>query len=223
MISKLLRLHPPSGEILAAASDYVHRDLAAHYREDNGEIFARNRDIQIGVFLANSMYLSVLEHHEIEADLSLGLSLGEYTHLLHIGALSLRDVVETVEERGLAYDDGPPGAMASVFPIDLEELEEIVAKARVAGVLEVVNLNSPRQHVVSGERSAVDEALRILPEESYARAVIIENNIPMHCSTFEAVHRPVARGDLRRSGSPDGSDRPAAAEVASVPQIPRGQ
>jgi [acyl-carrier-protein] S-malonyltransferase len=79
--------------------------------------------------------------------------------------------------------------MASVFPIDLAELEEIVVKARAAGVLEIVNLNSPTQHVVSGERPAVEEALRILEEESYARAVIIEDKIPMHCSTFEVVGR----------------------------------
>ena len=193
MISKLVEIHAPNGEMLEEASDYLHRDLATHYREDNEEIFGCNRHIQIGVFLASSMFLEILNTHRIEADLSLGLSLGEYTHLLHIGTLGFKDAIQTVEQRGLAYDEGPAGAMASVFPIELEELEEVVERARASGVLEIVNLNSPRQHVLSGERPAMDEALRILEQDSYAKAVIIENDIPMHCSTFEPVGRSLRR------------------------------
>jgi len=189
MIPKLVEMHQPNGEMLAAASDILHRDLAAHYREGNQEIFACNRDIQVGVFLASNMFLGILDHAGLSADLSLGLSLGEYNHLVHIGALPFREALLTVEQRGLAYDRGPTGAMASVFPIDLEELEGIVEKSRSAGVLEVVNLNSPRQHVISGERPAIKEALRILDEDSFASAQIIEKKIPMHCSTFEPVAR----------------------------------
>ncbi|MFC1574621.1 ACP S-malonyltransferase [Gemmatimonadota bacterium] len=189
MISKLVGLHPPNGELLTAASDHLHRDLAAHYREDNEEIFGCNRHIQIGVFLANCMFLEILNSHGIQADLSLGLSLGEYNHLLHIGALGFEETVETVEQRGHAYDAGPAGAMASVFPIELEELEEVVEKASASGVLEIVNLNSPGQHVLSGEKPAIEEAVRILDESSYAQTVVIEDNIPVHCSTFEPVGR----------------------------------
>ncbi|MFH1532635.1 MAG: ACP S-malonyltransferase [Pseudomonadota bacterium] len=187
MISKLVELHGPNGDMLAAASDCLHRDLAAHYRECNPDVFASNRDIQVGVFLANNMFLDILDHAGLSADLSLGLSLGEYNHLVHIGALPFQEALLTVEQRGLAYDSGPAGAMASVFPIDLEELEEIVERARGVGVLEIVNLNSPTQHVISGEQAAVEEALRILDAECFAGAVIIEKKIPMHCSTFEPV------------------------------------
>lgn len=187
MITKLVELYGPNKNLLTAASDYLHRDLAAHYRAENEAIFSCNRDIQIGVFLASHMFERLLEHAGITADLSLGLSLGEYNHLLNIGALNFRDALLTVEQRGLAYDNGPPGAMASVFPIDIEELEEVVAKSRHAGILEIVNLNSPRQHVLSGERAAIDEALKVLDADYYARAVVIEKKIPMHCSTFKPV------------------------------------
>jgi [acyl-carrier-protein] S-malonyltransferase len=189
MISKLVDLHRPNGELLAAASDILHRDLAAHYRADNPDVFACNRDIQVGVFLASNMFLDILDHAGLSPDLSLGLSLGEYNHLVHIEALPFREALLTVEQRGLAYDDGPAGAMASIFPIDIEELEEVVEQARGAGVLEIVNLNSPSQHVISGERPAIDAALRILDEEHFANAVVIEKKIPMHCSTFEPVGR----------------------------------
>jgi len=189
MISKLVDMHKPNGEMLAAASDILHRDLAAHYQEGNPDVFACNRDIQVGVFLASNMFLSILDDAGLSADLSLGLSLGEYNHLVHIGALPFREALLTVEQRGLAYDGGPSGAMASVFPMDIEELEGVVEKARSAGVLEIVNLNSPSQNVISGEQPAVEEALRILEADHFASAVVIEKKIPMHCSTFEPVGR----------------------------------
>lgn len=189
MITKLVRMHLPNGEMLAAASDFLHRDLAAHYQEDNPDIFASNRDIQVGVFLANNMFLNILDHAGLSADISLGLSLGEYNHLVHIGAIPFREALLTVEQRGLAYDGGPAGSMASIFPIDIDELEGVVEKASRAGVLEIVNLNSPSQHVISGEQPAVEKALRILDEEHFASAVVIEKKIPMHCSTFEPVGR----------------------------------
>jgi [acyl-carrier-protein] S-malonyltransferase len=187
MLHKLSALHPDNAQLLDAASDYLHRDLGTHYRADNAEAYARNRDIQIGVFLANQMFLQVLQAEGIEAELSCGLSLGEWNHLVHIGALDLRQALLAVEQRGLAYDDGPKGSMASVFPIDLEELEELAARTRELGVLEVVNLNSPRQQVLSGEDAPLLRALELIEEETFAQAVMIEKKIPMHCSTFAPV------------------------------------
>jgi [acyl-carrier-protein] S-malonyltransferase len=187
MLHKLSELHPDNARLLAAASDYLHRDLAAHYREDNDQAYARNRDIQIGVFLANQMMLQILHGAGIEAHLSCGLSLGEWNHLVHIGALDLRQALLAVEQRGLAYDDGPKGIMASVQPIALEELEAIAAKTRELGVLEVVNRNSPSQQVLAGEEPALQRALELIEEETYAQSVVIEKKIPMHCSTFAPV------------------------------------
>ena len=193
MLHKLTELHPANRDLLGAASDLLHRDLAAHYQADNPDLFARNRDIQIGVFLANHMFLQILDDAGIRADLSLGLSLGEYNHLVHIGALDFREALLTVEQRGLAYDAGPDGAMASVFPIALEELEEIARRASASGVLEVVNLHSPRQQVLSGEQAALERALQIIEEELYVQATVIERHVPMHCSIFEPVGQSFRR------------------------------
>ncbi len=197
MLQKLTELHPCNSDLLSAASDFLHRDLAAHYRADNSEAFIRNRDVQIGVFLANHMFLQILLSEGIDADLSLGLSLGEYNHLVHIGALDFKSALLLVQERGNAYDAGPRGAMASIFPIALETLEDVVRRVQHLGVLEVVNLNSPKQHVVSGETKALEEALSILEDEHYVQPVIIEKQVPMHCSIFEPVSADFRQALLR--------------------------
>lgn len=187
MLDKIAALDPRAGDLLHAASDILRRDLTVHYRKDNALAYTRNRDVQLGVFLANQMFLTAVEGAGVRAPVSLGLSLGEYNHLVHIGALSFRAALLLVDQRGQAYDDGPRGSMASVFPISLEELNGVAARARGHGVVEVTNLNSPKQQVLSGASAAIAEALRILDADFYVTAAIIERQVPMHSSLFEPV------------------------------------
>lgn len=200
MLDKLAQLHPRAAEVLGLASDALGRDLRSHYSEDNAAAFEHNVDVQIGVFVANHMMLSALQAQGVDADLSLGLSLGEYNHLTHIGALDFVDALRLVKARGEAYDAGPRGYMASVQPLDLEALEEVVEAVRGQGhgVLEIVNLNSPRQHVLSGEQAAVEAAVALLEDEHYVVPTIIERQVPMHSSLFTGVGEAL-RPHLRRA------------------------
>lgn len=200
MLDKLAHLHPRATEVLALASDALGRDLRSHYSEDNSAAFEHNVDVQIGVFVANHMMLSALQAQGVDADLSLGLSLGEYNHLVHIGALDFIEALRLVKVRGEAYDAGPRGYMASVQPLDLESLEQVVETVRGQGhgVLEIVNLNSPRQHVLSGDQSAVEAAVTLLEDEHYVVPTIIERQVPMHSSLFASVGEAM-RPHLRRA------------------------
>lgn len=188
MLERCIDLHPGNLELLRYASDLLGRDLEHHYRVDAGEAaYARNVDVQVGVFLANHLFLTALEARGVSAELSLGLSLGEWNHLVHIGAVSFQDALRAIEQRGRCYDEGPRGWMAAIQPVSSEDLEEIVGETRKFGVLEVVNLNSPRQHVVAGERLAVEAAVERAEDDFYAQAHIIDRNVPMHSSLFEIV------------------------------------
>ena len=160
-------------EILGLASEIEGRDLARHFEPTNADMFAENQDVQLAVFLANHIHLTVLERAGISAEYSVGLSLGELNHLVHIGALEFTEALRLVRHRGAAYDQGPPGAMVSVFPLPLDELESLVqiVRPRGLGVIEIANLNSPTQHVLSGD----------------AGCVVIERNIAMHSSLFRGV------------------------------------
>lgn len=187
MFERLLAIDPLSREILAHASDVLGRDLSRHYQADNPEIFATNRDVQVGVFLANHMYSESLRAAGVTAAFSLGLSLGEYNHLVHIGAVGFEEALRLVSARGALYDAGPDGAMGSVFPLEYPHLAAAVALARAHGCLEVAVFNSPVHHVLSGERAALERALDLLEREHFIEGVVIEPRIPMHSSRFEPV------------------------------------
>ncbi|MCC6523244.1 MAG: ACP S-malonyltransferase [Polyangiaceae bacterium] len=173
---------------VGVASEVLGRDLRAHYHPSNEGAFLTNRDVQLAVFIANHIYKCALERAGVRADYSLGLSLGEYNHLVHIGAIDFDDAVELIDARGAAYDAGPEGVMVSVFPLPVDELEPVLAAARAHGPLFVANLNSPTQNVIAGSRAAVEAAVAALEEEHGCSCVLIEQRIPMHSPTF----RPTA-------------------------------
>lgn len=191
MLDKLCELHPGNLELLGWASDLLGRDLRRHYAADSADAasdpFARNVDVQVGVFLANHMYLRALEAHDVRAELSLGLSLGEWNHIVHIGALPFDQALRAVEQRGRFYDEGPRGWMAAIQPIDEDDLVEVVERANAHGVLEIVNFNSPRQFVIAGDQAAVEYAAELAEHEHFAQAHVIERQVPMHSSLFAPV------------------------------------
>lgn len=185
MIAKFSALHAANALLVEQASDILGRNLRDHFREDNALQFARNRDVQVGVFLASHMLLCSLEREGVSAAWSLGLSLGEYNHLVHIGALRFEDALQLLEQRGDAYDETPHGAMASVFPIELRALEAILADHAVPGVCSVALHNSPRQQVLSGDRDSIQRILEKL-EEDFVEHTWIDQRLAMHSSLMDA-------------------------------------
>jgi len=181
MLAKFSALHPENGLLVEEASDILGRNLQRHFRADNEHAFTRNRDVQVGVFLASHMLLCSLQRAGVETAWSLGLSLGEYNHLVHIGALRLEDALPLLEARGDAYDETPHGVMASVFPIALDALQKAMAAASLPGVCCIALHNSPRQHVVSGEQDSIHRLVEEL-EEDFVEHAFIEERLAMHSS-----------------------------------------
>jgi len=164
--------------ILQDASDVLRRDVRSHYCSSNGQMFSHNRDVQIGVFLAAYILSERLATEGIHPDASLGLSLGEYNHLVDIGALSFASALHLLDARGRAYENGPRGLMMSVFPCDREQVRQSLGAADIS--IEF----SAKQFVIGGETSAVQAAAARLEEEAFVEAKVIDTALPMHSRLF---------------------------------------
>lgn len=188
MITKLTDHHALARQVISDASEILDRDLRQHFARADRDVFSNNQDIQIGVFLANYLHARLLtEHAEIEPALSLGLSLGEYNHLVDIGALSFNEALKLVAVRGRLYDAGPAGIMASVSPVSVEDVSDVLASVKHLGPIAISNHNSPTQHVIAGCAAAVQAAIAALTDGFFAVCTVIEHRIPMHTSEFAAV------------------------------------
>ena len=87
MLDRIAEVWPRAKDVVADASEIVGRDLGKLYREGDESLFAKNRNVQVGVFLTTHLHLSALQSMGVDARYSLGMSLGEFNHLVHIGAL----------------------------------------------------------------------------------------------------------------------------------------
>lgn len=128
---------------------------------------------QPAIFVASLAALEQLKTTEPALDgvtATAGLSLGEYTALVFAGALSFADGLRVVQARGRAMQaaaEATPSGMVSVIGPELAEVEKLVADARGGGTLEVANLLSPGNTVISGSAAAVDEACRLAEERKF--------------------------------------------------------
>jgi [acyl-carrier-protein] S-malonyltransferase len=102
-----------------------------------------------------------------------GLSLGEYTALVFAGALSFRDGLAVVRQRGEAMQaaaDANPGAMVAVLGPDDATVRDLCTRARGDDVLELANYLCPGNIALSGSKAAC-EAVEKLAESAGARTV----------------------------------------------------
>jgi [acyl-carrier-protein] S-malonyltransferase len=102
--------------------------------------------------------MRALEANGATAKLSLGLGVGEFNHLVHIGALEFEEALRLVDTRAAAFSQVPQGPMMVVRSVPVEAVEAVLPLARHHGVVELVIHVSPEQHVIAGSQAAVEAA-----------------------------------------------------------------
>ena len=117
-----------------------------------------------------------------------GHSLGEYTALVASGALSFKDALPLVRYRAEVMQSAVPagvGAMAAILGLDDEVVREVCMEAAQDEVLEAVNLNSPGQVVIAGNKTAVERGMEIAKVKGAKRALPLPVSVPSHCALMK--------------------------------------
>ena len=104
-----------------------------------------------------------------------GHSLGEFSALVAVGALSFEDGLKLVAARANAMQkacEANPGTMAAIIGLPDEKVEEICAEVSTEGnVVVAANYNCPGQLVISGNVDAINAACEKLKEAGAKRAL----------------------------------------------------
>ena len=112
---------------------------------------------------------------ELPAAAAAGLSLGEYSALVFVGAVGFEDALHVVGKRGEFMQeacDQRDGAMASVLGLDAVAIENVVGAAKDDGLeIGIANYNSSAQTVISGAVDAVDVCVERLTEAGARRVI----------------------------------------------------
>lgn len=124
-----------------------------------------------------------------------GHSLGEYSALCAVGALSLADTARLLRLRGRAMQAAVPvgvGAMAALLGLDFAAADAVAKEAAQGEVCQAANDNDPGQVVVSGHKAAVERALEIAKAKGAKRAILLPVSAPFHCALMEPAARAMA-------------------------------
>lgn len=149
---------------------------------------------QPAILTASIAALRVLESETaLRPNFVAGHSLGEYSALVCAGALTFRDAVRVVRERGRLMQAAVPagtGAMAVVLGLDAPAVSAVCEEASGGEVVAPANYNGGGQIAISGAKDAVARAKALAEQRGAKRVLDLLVSAPFHCELM----RPAAEG-----------------------------
>ncbi len=181
MGAEIAQSFPVAAEIFQKANDIVGFDLSGICFEGPAERLNSTTISQPAIFATSAAILEVLRTRpatsNISADVTAGLSLGEYTALYAAGLISFEDALVLVQKRGQAMQaaaDVTKGTMVSIIGLDEEKVRQLCAEAAEGELVTPVNFNCPGQIVVSGSISACERVEQLAEKYGAIKAVRLE-------------------------------------------------
>ncbi|MER7986297.1 ACP S-malonyltransferase [Streptomyces noursei] len=152
------RLFERFPDLVALAGDVLGYDLPRLCLEDPDGRLDDTRYTQPALYVVNALaYRDSLERGAPEGAYLLGHSLGEYNALHAAGAFDFETGLKLVVKRGELMARAADGAMLAVVGPDVAEVRAFLAEEGLTR-LDVANINTPIQTVLSGAREQIERA-----------------------------------------------------------------
>ena len=178
------------------ASDILKTDFWAMATEPN-ELLNQTQHTQPLMLTAGvATYRAYIQAGGLPASIHAGHSLGEYTALVAANALSFADALPLVKYRAEVMQSAVPegvGAMAAILGLDDDVVRGLCAEAAQNEVCEAVNLNSPGQVVIAGNKAAVERGMELAKAKGAKRALPLPVSVPSHCALMKPAAAKLAK------------------------------
>ncbi len=166
--------NPLAKELFEKANDILGYRITDIMFEGTDEELKQTKVTQPAVFL-HSVISALCLGDDFNPAMVAGHSLGEFSALVAVGALSFEDGLKLVYARAMAMQkacDVAPSTMAAIVGLPDEKIEEICAEVNRDGhVVVPANYNCPGQLVISGNIEAINEACEKLKAAGAKRAL----------------------------------------------------
>lgn len=183
---------PLSKAVFDQASEAVDLDLKKLCFEEN-DLLDKTEYTQVAMVTACLAMTRAVEAMGLHADMTAGLSLGEYCAIAVAGGKCDMDAVRTVRSRGIFMEHAAPegtGAMSAVLGLDAAVIEDVLNGRE--GV-SIANYNCPGQIVITGEAKAVAEAGTALKEAGARRVLPLKVSGPFHSPMMRPAGEELAK------------------------------
>lgn len=133
----------------------------------------------------------LLKNKNITIERVLGHSVGEYAALAAAEVMTFEEAVKAVHFRGKYMQEAVPagkGTMYAILKQDEATIREACAAASTSEEkVQPANFNEPSQIVISGDKRACENAIRLMEEKTGGRVKAIELQVsaPFHCALMK--------------------------------------
>lgn len=182
-------------DVFAEASDILHRDMGQLcFAPEEASALDQLEHAQAAlVCVSVAAYRALVEETGLEQAFYLGYSLGEYSALCCAGALTLRDTLLLIQERGKILTEvaaSLEGSMVWVVNIEVGRVEAICEALRQEGeALFISAYDSPVKVSISGTTAALHKA---------GEQVVAAGGIPIPIKMSGPFHSPLMQAAANR-------------------------
>jgi [acyl-carrier-protein] S-malonyltransferase len=175
--------YPDCKVLFEKADEILGHKLSKICFEGPIEELTKSSNCQPAIFVTSMACWKALctKAGEIKVKGTAGLSLGEWTALHMAGALTFEDTLRILEVRGRFMQEAceeKKGGMVSVIGLPVEKLKQICSSTGV----EIANLNTLEQTVLSGEQRAIENAEKLAKESGAKKTVMLNVAGAFHSS-----------------------------------------
>lgn len=189
----LAEAFPAARHVFEEVDDALDQKLSMVMFEGPEEMLILTENAQPALMAVSMAVMRVLAE---EGDITLadkaafvaGHSLGEYSALAAASAISLGDAARLLKLRGQSMQKAVPvgvGAMAAIIGPELDVVRDIAMEAAAGDVCDVGNDNAPGQVVLSGDKAAVERAVKIAADQGVRRSIMLPVSAPFHCALMK--------------------------------------
>lgn len=168
------------------ASEVTGLDMAELCLKDPKHLLEHTAFAQPAIVTTEYAALTVFRENFLEPGQAAGHSAGEITAAIASGMIGFPEGVKFAQTRGMIMaEEGAkkPGAMAAVFGVQKDDLQEICDEVGV----EIANDNSEDQTVVAGLRNLIEEQFtNAIKKVRGSRIKILPIGVASHCSLMQS-------------------------------------
>ncbi|UJL47905.1 ACP S-malonyltransferase [Virgibacillus sp. NKC19-16] len=183
--------YPDIKELYQEANQALNRDITKIMFEGPKEELTETENAQPALLLSSIAIHTLLLKEQIQPVMTVGHSLGEYSALVAAGSIPLDRALPLVATRGKLMEEAFPkgrGTMAAVLGLSEKEIENSLKEVSEDNVVDIANLNSPGQIVISGSKEGIEQASAILKENGAKRILPLNVSGPFHSKLMKAAN-----------------------------------
>lgn len=169
-------------EIYDKVKELTNIDIAKISFEGPEELLNKTSYTQLAILTNSLAILAILKKKKIQAEISAGLSLGEYAALIYSGAIRFEEGIKLVQKRGEYMEKLLPKGewqMAAIIGLTQQQVAKICQQI-TKGFIAVANYNCEEQIVLSGEKDAILEAEEIAKAMGAKKVRVLKTAGPFH-------------------------------------------